>query len=435
MTIACPDCGTLQELPRLRRGDIAVCPRCEARLERVSARSINAALACALTALLLLFPANLLTLLQLRLADSVIEIKLASGIPALAYQGWPLLAALVCAMAIVLPFVRYALLVYALGGVAFHFALPWRGGAFRWALLLDRWSQPEIFLVACITAYARVRAQASSVIYVGAGGYCFLAAALMAMLARALLDRRSVWRALAPERTVASGEPVLSCTACNLVLPLQQEGQPCPRCGHRLRARLPGVRERTLALLAAGCLLYVPANVFPMNITYFMGAQQSYRIVDGVMALFGAGLWPLGVLICATSIAVPIMKLLGLGYCLQSIYRRSSKRLVLKTKIYRLIDETGRWSNTDPFIIAVIVPLMHFHNLVTTTAGLAATAFYPGSHAHHDRLANLRPTADVGCGGGAAPWLSTIRSAPTRPYAAAAGPVGSGRCRWPRWAC
>ena len=375
MTIACPDCGTLQELPRLRRGDIAVCPRCEARLERVSARSINASLACALTALLLLFPANLLTLLQLRIGDSLVQIKLASGIPALAYQGWPVFAALVCGSAIVLPFVRYAMLVYALGGVALNVRLPWRASAFRWSLLLDRWTQPEVFLIGCITAYARVRAQASSVIYVGAGGYCFLAAALMAMLTAALLDQRTVWRALAPERAVPAGAPVLSCTVCNLVMPLQSEGQPCPRCGHRLRARLAGVRQRTLALLIAGLLLYIPANVFPMSITYFMGAHHSYRIIDGVRALFGAGLWPLGVLIFCTSIGVPVMKLVGLGYCLQSIYRRSSKRLVLKTKIFRLIDETGRWSNTDPFIIAVIVPLMHFHNLVTTNAGLAATAF------------------------------------------------------------
>ena len=375
MTIACPDCGTVQDLPRLRRGDIAVCPRCEGRLERVSARSINASLACALTGLLLLFPGNLLTLLQLRLGGSVVQIKLASGIPQLAYQGWPLLAALVCVAAIVLPFVRYALMVYALGSVSFDYPLPWRAQAFRWSLLLDRWSQPEVFLVGCITAYARVRAQAASVIYVGAGGYCFLAAALLAMLARALLDRRTVWRALAPERSVPAAEPVVSCTLCNLVLPLHSEGKRCPRCGHRLRVRLPGVRERTLALLIAGLLLYIPANVFPMNVTYFMGAHQSYRIIDGVKALFGAGLWPLGILIATTSIAVPVAKLLGLGYCLQSIYRRSTKRLVLKTKIYRMIDESGRWSNTDPFIIAVIVPLMHFHNLLITDAGIAATAF------------------------------------------------------------
>ncbi len=111
MTIACPDCGTLQQLPPLRRWDIAVCRRCSSRLERVNARSVSAALACALSTLLLLFPANLLTLLELRFAQHTVNIRLASGVIGLWVDGWPLLAALVCASAVLLPFIRYLLLV------------------------------------------------------------------------------------------------------------------------------------------------------------------------------------------------------------------------------------------------------------------------------------------------------------------------------------
>jgi paraquat-inducible protein A len=375
MTIACPDCGTLQELPRLRRGDVAVCPCCRARLERVNARSINAALGCAIATLALLFPANLLTLLQIKLAGVGVETYLASGVFQLVAQGWPLIAVLVFASAVVLPFVRYGLLVVALTSVKLKYPLRWRGDAFRWAILLDRWTMPEVFLVACIISYARIAAQASSVIYVGPGGYCFLAAALFAMLSRALLDRRSVWRAIAPERSVRGSEPVLSCTVCDLVLPLHTEGSPCPRCGHRLRARVPGVKTRTLALIAAALLLYIPANLYPMNVTYFLGTPQSYRIVDGVFALFGAGLWPLAVVVSCTSIGVPVAKLVGLGWFLISIRRRSTKHLVLKTRLYRLIDDSGRWSSVDPFIISVLVPLMHYRTLVSTDAGYAAVLF------------------------------------------------------------
>jgi paraquat-inducible protein A len=93
------------------------------------------------------------------------------------------------------------------------------------------------------------------------------------------------------------------------------------------------------------------------------------------MALFGAGLWPLGVLVSCTSIGIPVMKLAGLGWCLLSVRRRSSRHLRLKTHLYRIIDEAGRWSNVDPFIIAVIVPLMHLRSFITTDAGGGATAF------------------------------------------------------------
>ncbi|MGH8144576.1 MAG: paraquat-inducible protein A, partial [Steroidobacteraceae bacterium] len=171
MTIACPDCGTLQQLPRLSRGDIAVCQRCAGRLERVNARSITAALACALTTLLLLFPANLLTLLSVRVFGISVQTQLGSGVFALADKGWILLAVLIGLSAMVLPFVRYGLLVLALGGVQLGYRPPWLGRVFRWAILLDRWTMPEVFLIACAVGYARIAAQAS-IIHVGAGGYC-----------------------------------------------------------------------------------------------------------------------------------------------------------------------------------------------------------------------------------------------------------------------
>src|SRR6185437_11752799 len=233
---------------------------------------------------------------------------------------------------------------------------------------------PEVFLIAVAIGYARVEAQAS-IVYVGTGGYCLLAAAALAMLSRALLDRRTVWRALGAETHLAGGTPALSCTVCDLVQPVQCEGRPCPRCGLTLRRRLPGVRKRTLALVIAAVLLYIPANLFPMNVTHYPGHDVTYRIVDGVMALFGAGLWPLGIMVSCTSVGIPLAKIMGLGWCLLSIHRRSDRHLKFKTKLFRLIDESGRWSNVDPFIIAVIVPLMHLRNLVVTDAGGAATAF------------------------------------------------------------
>jgi paraquat-inducible protein A len=59
MTIAYPDCGTLENLPQSGRAGIAVCRLCRSRLEVVSGRSIAAGLACAFSVFVLLFPANL----------------------------------------------------------------------------------------------------------------------------------------------------------------------------------------------------------------------------------------------------------------------------------------------------------------------------------------------------------------------------------------
>ena len=127
--------------------------------------------------------------------------------------------------------------------------------------------------------------------------------------------------------------------------------------------------------MIAGFALYIPSNVYPMSIATQLGENVPHRIVDGIMELFQAGLWPLGILIFCTSIAIPFIKLAGMSWFLISIRRKSAHNLVLKTKLSRFIDEVGRWSNVDVFTIAVFVPVLHFGTLASAHAAPGATAF------------------------------------------------------------
>jgi paraquat-inducible protein A len=238
---------------------------------------------------------------------------------------------------------------------------------------IDLWSMPEVFLLGTAVGYSRISVRLH--VAIGWGGYCFLAAALLAMLSRAVLDRRTVWRMVGTERQTPADEPAISCTACDLVMPASTEGKPCPRCGARLHVRKPHSMIFTAALVIAGFILFAPANLYPMNMSLEIGKPTSYTIFDGVRDLFQAGLAPLGILIFCTSIAIPLAKLLGLSWFMLSVRHRSARHLVTKTKLYRLIDEIGRWSNVDPFTIAVIVPLFRFPPLVESQAGIGATAF------------------------------------------------------------
>jgi paraquat-inducible protein A len=131
---------------------------------------------------------------------------------------------------------------------------------------------------------------------------------------------------------------------------------------------------RPLSFLAA-FVLYWPANLFPMNISTQLGQQVSYRIIDGIRDLFQAGLAPFGILIFFTSIAIPLLKIFVLGWCVLSVTRRSAKHLVVKTKLYRFVHEIGRGSNIDPFTIAVFVPLIQLDSLVSSRGAPGATAF------------------------------------------------------------
>jgi paraquat-inducible protein A len=250
----------------------------------------------------------------------------------------------------------------------------WLAVAYRSSLQLDLWAMPDVMLIGAAVGYSRIAAKVP--VEIGTGGICLILAAVCAMLCRATLDRRTVWRSFrCDERTPAVGEDAISCSVCDLALPASAEHRRCPRCSARLHARKPASAMRTLALIIAGFALYVPANVFPMNMNLELGKRVDYRIIDGVEDLFRAGFWPLGVLIFCTSIAIPLVKLLGLGWFLVATRRRSSRALVFRTKLYRLIDEIGRWSNIDVFTLVIFVPMIQFDGLVKASAGIGAVAF------------------------------------------------------------
>jgi paraquat-inducible protein A len=375
VTIACPDCGTLEEIPRLLRRDTAVCIRCQTELEKTSGRSIGAALACSLATLLLLVPLNVLPLLRVDIFGMHSENITAAGVAELWGRGWIWLAGLSMLFVIVFPFLRFGLLSAVLGALTLGRRPSWLGSAFRWSTWLDPWAMVDVYLVAGCVGYYRLINIDQAHVTIELGGACFIAAAFLTMLSRATLDARTVWRAIGGETHAEPGEPVLGCTTCDLVQPLSREGQRCPRCGARLRVRKLDAAAWTAALLIASLVLIFPANLYPMNISDHLGQQVRYTIMTGVQDLFKANLYPLGVLIFCTSILTPAVKIFALGWCVLSVWRGSRRHLVTKTKVLRVIAEMGRWSKTDPFAIVFFVPLVHFGSLGSEDAGWGATAF------------------------------------------------------------
>ena len=373
MTIGCPECGALEDIPPLGPRMLARCRICHYPLERRSGRSITASLACGVTTFVLLFPANLAPLMTVHILGADRSSVLASGIVEMWRDGWLALALLLGAFGIVLPFLRFGLLTIVLGAVRFGVQFKHIGTLFRWSNALDIWAMPDVYLVGCFVGYARVTQNLTGTI--GAGGYCFVIAALMSMLTRASLDRRTVWRAIAPDQQAPAGNGALSCPVCDLVVPMSHEGRPCPRCGLKLRARKPDAIVRAAALTSAALVLTVPANFYPMTVSLQLGHYESDRIIDGVYQLFHVGLWPFGILIIGTSIVIPLAKIGGMVWFITSVLRRSRRHLRAKAHLYRWIDELGRWSNVDVFTIAAFVPLIHFDGVAAARPAIGATAF------------------------------------------------------------
>jgi len=370
--IGCPHCGLVQHVPETTRGSVLECVRCGHTLSAPTAAGVDVSLAFSAAALVLMLPSALAPLMSLSSFGVQRRDWLRTGVEALWNDGFASLATVVFFFSMVIPFVYLGLMVYVLGAVRFGSPAP-LGKPFRWAGELRPWAMIEVYLVGCCVAYTRL--QDVGEVHIGLGGWCFMAATFAALLATVTLDEDAVWGALSIRDETPRSRRTLRCDTCGLLLDAKYEHSECRRCGARVHRRKPATIQRTLALVIAGFLLYLPANVLPVLSVERFGRVEPNTILSGVHELITLGLWPLAILVFAASILVPLAKLCGLSLMLLMTHLRSKRWLVGRTRLYRFIDFIGRWSSIDLFMISILVALVQFGNLTRVRPQGGAVAF------------------------------------------------------------
>ena len=371
--IGCPDCGTRQTIPAPAIASVIRCVSCAGLLERTHGRSITLALAFSAAVLLLLLPANLAMFLRTDALGVSRSSLLGSSALVMLRDGWPWLALVVALSVVVFPIVRFGLLTAVLGALELDRRPRWIGPAFLWANRLQTWAMPDVFLLGLAVAYARLAD--SIAVRVGPGALAFIAAGILSLFVRATLDKTAVWERIAPDQAPADPVHALECPGCELLLPPEREGCACPRCSATIVRRKPQSLSRTIALTAAALLLYIPANIYPLATLPINYKPTTYTVLEGVIELAQAGLWDLALLVFCASFLIPFMKLAGISWCVWSVLTRSNTRLVAKTRVYRVVEEIGRWSMVDPFVIGAFVPVMTYNSLIYGRAEAAAVPF------------------------------------------------------------
>ena len=166
------------------------------------------------------------------------------------------------------------------------------------------------------------------------------------------------------------------CHACGLVCRIPGDHHyVCPRCGGALHFRKPASVQRSLALVIAAFVFYIPANLLPITHTAALGKVQSDTIMSGVIYFLHHGDWPLALVIFTASVAVPLLKLLILSFLIWSVSRRSRARPLDRTKLYRITEAVGRWSMVDVFVVTILVALVQLGFLANVEAGPGALYF------------------------------------------------------------
>lgn len=384
----CPGCGLFQIVPALGPDMRSACERCGTVLRLTRADPLNHSLALTVAALVLFAVLWLAMLMKVSAAGMVHETGLAAGPAELVARGlWPLALAVAFTTALA-PAIKLGGTIYVLVGLKLDRPPPNMRGVFRIARRMGTWAMLEVLLLGVFVAYTKLGGLVT--IEVGPAVYALGLYSVVIVWAELALDPQAVWEEIerrgqthAPMPAPAALEVrpgAAGCESCGLVaVPAEHDGH-CPRCGAALHARKPQSLNRTWALVIAGAILYVPANLYPVLTVVQAGAGQPSTILGGVEELLASQMYPLALLVFFASILVPLFKLIGLAVMLGATMMVTTERgaavlLRQRTRLYYVVAWIGRWSMVDIFMESLLGALVQFGRVVTIEPGTGAVAF------------------------------------------------------------
>lgn len=166
---------------------------------------------------------------------------------------------------------------------------------------------------------------------------------------------------------------LVSCHVCSQLSPATEHL--CPRCMAPLHLRKVNSIQRSWALLFTAAMLYIPAMIYPVTTIYVLGQVEDSTLLGSIIHFYESGSWPIAMVIFVASVAVPIMKILGLGYLLVCVQQKTHKNRLQQTRLYRMVEFVGRWSMIDVFVVAILVALVHIGIFIDIIPGLGIMAF------------------------------------------------------------
>ncbi len=164
-----------------------------------------------------------------------------------------------------------------------------------------------------------------------------------------------------------------SCHVCSQLSPATVHL--CPRCMSPLHLRKVNSIQRSWALLITAVMLYIPAMLYPVTSVYALGQVEASTLMGSVIHFLESGSWPIAIVIFVASIAVPILKIIGLGYLLVCVQRKKHENRLQLTRLYRMVEFVGRWSMIDVFVVAILVALVQFGIFINIIPGIGIMAF------------------------------------------------------------
>lgn len=172
-------------------------------------------------------------------------------------------------------------------------------------------------------------------------------------------------------------DDLIACHECDLLLrkpPLQHnEKALCPRCGYELYAHRHNVVNRSLALVLAALLLYIPANFLPIMQLHLLGQTSDDTVWSGVLGLYNSQMHLIAVVVFLCSMAIPLLKLLCQLAVLLSIRLDIARSYGLL--IYRVYHHLREWGMLEVYFMGVLVAMVKLLDLAQLNIGIGLVCF------------------------------------------------------------
>ncbi|WP_428945755.1 membrane integrity-associated transporter subunit PqiA [Pantoea sp. FN060301] len=374
----CPQCDLMTQLPELKPGSRASCPRCETTLESRWVEPRKRPTGYALAALFMLLLANLFPFVSMHVAGLKSEISLWRIPEVMVSEDYSSLATLFIVFVQAVPAFCMVSLLLLLNNAQLPPSL--KRGLAKLLFQIKSWAMAEIFLAGVLVSFVKLMAYGD----IGTGTsfipWCLFC--LLHLRAFQCVDRRLLWQQIAPVPPLPAAplpgvsglrQGLRSCRCCTAVLAADQFV--CPRCGTGGHVRRRHSLQWTMALLVTSLILYIPANLMPIMVTESLGDKMQSTIMGGVILLWSDGSYPVALIIFIASIMVPSLKMLAIGWLCWDANGRGHHDSEKMHKIYEVVEFVGRWSMIDVFVIAVLSALVRMGQLMSIYPAVGALLF------------------------------------------------------------
>lgn len=170
---------------------------------------------------------------------------------------------------------------------------------------------------------------------------------------------------------------IMACEECDL-LQLAAPVTPgsslrCRRCRAELRRGRTDGPEYALAFTLASAVLLVISNVFPIVGLSVNGNLVQTTLAGSVRMLYTHGTWPLAVLVCLTTILMPVLQTVAMLWLLVPLHLgRVPWRAV---EGFRLFQLARPWGMTEVLILGLLVALVKLAHIAKVVPGTALWSF------------------------------------------------------------